>query len=408
MNILIIGGSGDSHLPNSVCIKNMTSEFVSKGNKVWILAGGNDYVNSPGILEGAELWQVPVDYYSKLTMSLSRNPTFLKRLWYSVFSVLRHVVLLFCFPTTNPIRSRKLLKKARMIVKDNNINLVIATFLYFENIYAGLQIKKQYQDKIKVVSYHLDLRTASASPNVYLRKYIRMRALHSMIKESRIVDKILVPYSGKNDVEDIKGIDLKKIKFIGFPVFIKGDYSNNCSLPFVDDAINISYMGSLSFDNRNPLPFLPLLEETSARIGKKIMIYFWGNCDGMESQINASPIASYQGIIDNKYASYIMENSDFLLNVGNKISFDMIPSKIFSMFATGKPIINLVLHPKDATVPYFKRYRHCINLDMYEMKGSEVSSLVKGVSKFYNTPIIDCEEEFNDFKPAYICDEILK
>ena len=407
MNILIIGGNGDSPLPNSVCIKNLVKVFISKGYNVWVLAGGDKYIKSAGNLEGAELWQIPADLYSRLTDYSIKHPSFIIRLVYQLVSVIRHLILLVFFPTTNPLRSRKLIKKAKKLVKQNNINLVLTTFVYYENIKAGLVIKKEYKDDIKVISYHLDLRTASANSNRIIRNFIRKRALHSIIKESRIVDRILVPYSGKSDIESINGIKQDQIEFVGFPVFVKPETCDICSLPFKGDEISISYVGSLSYENRNPLQFLSLLEKASEVLGQKIKVYFWGNLGGMESSVDKSPVASYQGIIENRFSHYIIHESDFLLNVGNRITYDMMPSKIFGMFATGKPIINLIFNPYDATIPYFEKYGHSINLSMFDETQDKVKILKEGLSSLFQSPLTDCSNSFNDYKPSVIGDIIL-
>ena len=100
------------------------------------------------------------------------------------------------------------------MVEENEIGLVVAIHNSYPNIHAGIVIKKRFKEKIRVVSYHLDLRTASVNSSALVRKYIYIHALKSMVKESREVDKILVPYSGKAETERVEGMSLDKIEYV--------------------------------------------------------------------------------------------------------------------------------------------------------------------------------------------------
>lgn len=408
MNILIIGGSGNAPSANSVCVRNMAQEFIRRGHKVWNLAAGDDYVTKPGNIGGAELWQIPDDYYMRLTKSMARPHSCIKKLWYIMVSLFRHIVLLLLYPMTEPIRANKVLNKAEQLVQKEGINLIIAIHNNYTNINAGIKLKKRYGSKLMVVDYHLDLRTASLNTSKLIQSYVRKHSFNSIANECQIVDKILIPYSGQAEIEELKGIDLRKFRFVGLPVFIKEPQIETCDLPFKKDAINISYIGSLSLENRNPSYVIGLLEKASEMIGKKIIAHFWGDADGMENMINRTSIALYHGMVESRYVSYIMAKSDFLLNIGNAIAYNMLPSKVFGMFATGKPVINVITHPKDATIPYFKRYNHSVDLKEYSPLQEDIVMLADGIKKMSKEPLRDADNLFDDFKPETICDIVLK
>lgn len=408
MNILIIGGSGNAPSANSVCVRNMAQEFIRQGHKVWNLAAGDDCVNKPGDIGGAELWQIPEGWYGRYAKRILLHPSPLKRLFFKVVSAIRHLLLLFSFPITEPLRSRRLLNKARALVKEHNITLVVAIYNCYENIYSGMMLKKQYKDRIKVVSYHLDLRTANTNTSAAVRNYVHRHALRSMVEESRVVDNILIPYSGQSDAEKVEGILMDKLLFVGFPVFINEGPVEKCELPFEKGVINISYIGTLSKDNRNPRYVLKLLEQVVVQTGQKVMVHFWGNVGDAKITLEDSSIATYHGTIENRYVRFIMDNSDFLLNIGNTIAYDMLPSKVFGIFATGKPIINVITHPLDATLTYFERYNHSINLKEYSPSSEDVKILADGMKRMMDKPLRETTGLFEDFKPKTICDVILK
>ena len=103
-----------------------------------------------------------------------------------------------------------------------------------------------------------------------------------------------------------------------------------------------------------------------------------------------------------------MNESDFLLNIGNKIAYQMLPSKIFGMFATGKPIINVIGHPDDATMPYFSCYNNSIDIKEYEPSVNDEELLLKKIKEKYKTPLVDRSDLFSDFKPEVICNLLLQ
>lgn len=407
MRILIIGGSGNAPSANSVCVRNMAREFVSQGHKVWNLAAGDECVTKAGDIGGAELWQIPEGWYAKFTKRAVKRPTVLRIIYFKLVSLIRHLVLMVIFPMTDPLRSWEVLKKAKVLVKDNDINIVVAIYNGYENIYSGMKLKRMFKDKLKVVSYHLDLRTSNTNTSQAVRKYVYQHALASIVKENKVVDKILIPYSGQTDMEQIQGVKIKKIKYVGFPVFIEGD-RESCKLSFDKGAINISYIGTLSSENRNPCYVLTLLEKVSNKINKKIIVHFWGNVSGLENELKKSPVAIYHGTVDNKYARYILDSSDFLLNIGNTLTYNMLPSKVFGLFATGKPIINVINHPQDACLPFFERYNHSIDLKGYCPSHEDFTKLGEGIIKMLDQPLRVVNGMFDDFKPRTICEEILR
>ena len=409
MNILILGGTGKNPGANSVCVRNMGLEFISQGHKVWNLAEGDSYVNESTNWDGLTLWEVPSVYHIRLARKVERTSNALLKVWFKIESLFRHLAILAIYPNTSISRSQKVYKKAREIVEEKSISLVVAIFNCYENIYAGMRLKQLMGDGIKVVSYHLDLRTASLNSSSLIRFYVKRNAIKSIVKESRIVDKILIPYSGQEEMERMEGLVRNKVHYVGFPVFItsKG-LSNICPLPFKENCINISYIGTLSSDNRDPRPVLETIEQVSKRIRRQIMVHFWGNAGDLTMVLEASPIVSYHGKTENKYVRYIMDHSDFLLNIGNAIAYDMLPSKTFGMFATGKPIINVVNHPKDATLPFFARYGHSIDLFYYEKRIDKTEILFEGIMKLDGKINENVDGLFDDFKPETICNMIMR
>ena len=387
MNTLFIGGDGNRPNANSVCVNNMAREMMAHGHKVWILAMGDE----PG--------QIPDTLFWRLIGRTSPRHKLIK--------LIRHILIMPFYPNVAPLRARKVARRAEEIVRKNEIGLVVSIFNNYENIYAGVRLKKRFGQNISVVTYHLDLRTTSANSSAFVRKYVYNHTLASLKEENNVVDKMLIPYSGRTDIEKIDGLDKNKIHYVGFPVFIEEAKIEKCELPYEKDAINIAYIGSLSFDNRNPDYILLLLEQAAGILRCKLTVHFWGDVGGLEQMLEKSPIATYNGKIDNRFVRYIMDNSDFLLNIGNAISYSMLPSKVFGMFATGKPIINVITHPQDATMPYFERYNHSIDVMEYQKSVEDAKELADKIIAMRNTSLKNSNKLFDDFRPETICEIIL-
>ena len=69
--------------------------------------------------------------------------------------------------------------------------------------------------------------------------------------------------------------------------------------------------------------------------------------------------------VKNDIAVSTTYKADILLNIGNSIS-NMVPSKIFDYFATGKPIVNVQKIENSPDMEYFEKYPLQFTLKEYE------------------------------------------
>ena len=399
---LFIGGS-DNSSANTICISNMAKEMVSRGYRVFIVSAGKEYVRKPNDLNGIEVWQVPDSFYTSFARYSKTHPSLFNKTLCQIIQIFRHILLLPFYPITSLSRTRKVLNRSKELVEKNDIHLIIATFNSYENIYSGLMIKKMYGDRVRVVSYHLDLRTVTINNSSIIRRYVYTHSCSSIVKECHIVDKLLIPYSGRQDIENIRDIETDKIYYVGFPVCIVQTDGDKCELPFEKEAINISYIGTLSSNNRDPRKILFLLEQISKLISRRILVHIWGNIGDIKDVLDSSPVVRYHGIINNNYVRYVQDHSDFLLNIGNSLAYSMLPSKIFGMFATGKPIINIITNPQDTTIPYFNIYSNSINIKEYDESSIDVHQIAEEINAALGKPLRSIDGLFEDFKPDTIC-----
>lgn len=102
---------------------------------------------------------------------------------------------------------------------------------------------------------------------------------------------------------------------------------------------------------------------------KTVKLHVWGKLSGVDfSGLNN---VEHHGMANVNEVPSILRNADFLLNVGNGITYKMIPSKIFQMFAAKKNILFCVRSDKDTSLPYFEKYGHVVIIKEYENKIEE-------------------------------------
>lgn len=412
MKILLLEGRRDIPSAITICMDNLANEFKSRGDEVWTISYSKSRQKYLGNKNGIQFYNVRHNMYESMLEFRSSHTGIFADILFKIVSLIRHFILLPVFPNVAPFCSRRVYRLAKRIIVQNEIDVVVCPYHPFENIYTALKLKKDFGGKLRVVTYHLDIRTVTGNKNEVVRSFVKRRTYASLIEENKIVDKILVPYTGKGEMESILGLSQNKIKYLGFPVFVPlMDKDEKCPTPFENDKINIAYIGTLATENRPPQYILKLLEKVKEKSGLNIVAHFWGVFEGtgLAEVLNNSPVAKYQGLLDKKYVSYMMSQSDFVLNIGNKTTPNMLPSKVFSVFALGKPIINVINNPEDASIPYLEMYGNIVDIRAYENNFDRdidilINKLVNPQSVGYNT----VKEKFRGFAPSFVCDEIIK
>lgn len=158
-----------------------------------------------------------------------------------------------------------------------------------------------------------------------------------------------------------------KMRVLDFPTFAKKAVANCApAFEFKKEHINVLYCGTIDDDFRNPTYFLEACIPLFAQL-PQLRLYFLGN---MLSETLTRYAAQYpehiivHPVVESDVAAKTIAESDILLNLGNAIT-NMMPSKIFDYFATGKPIINLQKIEHCPAHPYFAQYPLQLTLDEF-------------------------------------------
>ena len=101
--------------------------------------------------------------------------------------------------------------------------------------------------------------------------------------------------------------------------------------------------------------------------------------------------------------------ADVLLNLGNSVA-NQLPSKIFELFGSGKPVLNLARIPDDPALPYFARYPLACTVQEAEGCGPEICARVKRFladTAGQRLPFAQAAERFASNTPGAVAQALL-
>lgn len=356
-NFLLIGGRFNlDDGAGSICIRNIALELKKDGHKIYAITNSwdkDDFQEKWGI----EIYGIKDDLYTRLIDNF-KNKKGLKCILFKIISFIRHLLLLPFYPVVSRLRYYRVKKIAIKLIKEKKIDAIISFCGYAESIYCGVEIKQIFKDRVKVISYHLDL-LSQRSKIVIHSKILQRKLKNFLSNEFKIVDAVFLPESFENKW-NLKGM----LKLVGFPVCLESDENvTSYEASFSKDAINVVYIGSIDAVNRNPNYVLKMISFYNSRNKKKILLHVWGMIDNQIREcFKQNDNVSYRGVVESMYSMNILKQADFVLNIGNAVTFQMLPSKIFKSFLSGKPILNFVKKENDASLEYFDQYGHSLSI----------------------------------------------
>lgn len=402
--ILLIGGRYASPVSaNSICCQNIAEFFAKQGNHVYMLARGYEYNGQVEKIHGVTVYKEYGDHYGAIINKYLNKRGFISRLEFLIIRILYYLKSFIYYPLSSLNDRNHLYRRAIEIIEKNSIDTVVSMYRPFESILVALMLKKKYGSELKVVTYHLDLLFSHKNTSSLIVKYKNFRMKKFADDEQKTVDKILLPSSARH-------IDSKKVEYVDFPLYIAGetdiDLINDIQC-FSNDIINITIVGSLDSINRNIDYICQVIDSLPLCCGKEVALHIWGSITGLSIENYKHTI--YHGMANIKDVPQILKSSDFLLNIGNKITFNMIPSKIFQIFAAKRPVIFNVPTKEDITIPYFKKFGHtCFVNEFNHAFDDDINKVAMFICEFYRKEIFVDDDLFIRSTPEYICNKILE
>lgn len=384
---------------NSICVQNMAECFHRKNHEVYVLSESYDYDGREDVVNGVKVKRIYGGAYERI-INYFIGKNLICNFIFSIIQILRYMIVFWIFPRTSLIDSKKIFEEAKRIIEDNSIDLVVATTNPYDVIYSALMLKKQFGSKLKVITYHLDLLSNPNNNSRIVTRIKKKKAISAFAEELSIVDKMLLPQTAAK-------ISSNKIVYVDFPLYVTDFKDSNIHIPdFLDDVINLTIAGSLDSKNRDPNYICEIIDKLPPINNRPVILNIWGKLSDID--VNCYKNVIYHGLAKVDEVPLILGKSDFLLNVGNALTYNMIPSKIFQMFAAKKPIIFGVSSERDKSVPYFKKYGYTCFVKCYEKDTKrDLFEVTNFIRNFYKKEVLVDDCLFEKSTPEYICNEIL-
>lgn len=254
-------------------------------------------------------------------------------------------------------------------------NNKILKMIIFSAPFELNEVLLKNQIDIDVYSYMLDPNFSNYQ-NSDKRQELEEKEYQIMSKVNKIFTTNLI----YKDYENSKLLKkyTNKIKIVEFPNVDNIEY---LLAPNKNDII-ISYIGNLYYDIRNPDSIIKLFNNLDIN---NLQLNFYGELYNFpkkykEKTMIKYPFVKFYSSISKLEVKNVLNNSNFLLNIGNTVPNQM-PSKIIEYINTGKSIINYYVIEKCPTLLYTLKYENALNIFKDEINQREIETFINTHSR---------------------------
>lgn len=367
MNCLFLAGyESDILNANYKIIMSIAKELIKRGHSVKVLSVGTDY--NVYLTNGVEM--VSIGNHRSKKMARSRQNVLLKGIQALDYQLQGMKQSLY-YPDRDRVSSCKVLHAIKNHIGD--FDMIIAFSKPYFNISALSRMTKLAVPRF---AYILDLYDDLESTDINERKKSVKKYYQKDYKYVKRIDAIMVPPAGIEVYQKMFSDKLFPIvSCVDFPTFISIENSYRFVRRFQDKKKHFLIYGSLDEVFRNPVRLLELIKIVSKPLNIEFD-FFCRGCDDIISQfiedeacdMRLFPIVEYSELRE-----YIW-SADVLINISNESNV-MIPSKLFEMFAFGKPILDFSVDGNNSSKEYLDLYPNVKKLYSKD-------SIVKTVSEF--------------------------
>lgn len=235
----------------------------------------------------------------------------------------------------------------------------------------------------------------------YKRDYLYLKKL----------DAVLVPPKGIIEYKKLFSEQRKPIvSCVDFPTLVSVGCTNIFEKRFQDDKKHFVIYGSLDYNYRNPTRLLDIIK----RVSKPYNIEFDFFCRGCEKLVaqyseyadcnmRIFPVVEYSELKE-----YIC-SADVLVNISNESNV-MVPSKLFEMFAYGKPILDFSVDGNNSSKEYIDLYPSKKRIFSRTPFEESVLEFVQWFKSLDYAPISfeEIKKIYYKNTPEYVADKIIK
>lgn len=260
-------------------------------------------------------------------------------------------------------------KKAMHLLKTNSYDAVISVSLPFSSHLVGLSIKRRFPN----IKWIVDIGDPFSTLEEFPKNNLSLYKNRNRKQERKVLEKAdaisLTMQRALVDFHSIFPGQASKLHIIPPLHALAKKQKVQAPILFAKGLINVGYFGSFYSGIRQPEPLLDLfgqLFEYKPEFKSLLRIHIFGYLEPEFYQIfhkndflNGSLLL--HGQIDKKLVNQIMNECDFLVNVGNTTT-SQLPSKSVDYMMAGKPIINICQIHEDTFSCFLKDYPIILNL----------------------------------------------
>lgn len=374
---------------NALCLENVFKELASSGYECHIL--GTGHIQKEYEQNGI--------YYHVIKMPTQANSK-IKR----IYSAIHFTDL----PQTEPNVTKIKYRRIKELQEEFGFDYVIGICASYANIYAALQLKRDYPN-VKAIGYYLDSIESLSSLTGFARK---IRDYYSYRGEERVfaeLDGIILPVASSRIYKTSRYEKIRdKIVYAEFPTFIPKEYKKKTN----GDQLMIEgiIVGTLNEKYRNPRCLFEAFQYVCEKEKLKLNIDVYGsNDENLFSPIKDSNFITYKlhGRVPHQEIEKALAHADLLINISNS-GMLAVPSKIFEYFSSYKPILTQVTDENDSALCYYRKYPESYIYYTYKDNPEQLEG-IRNFMRSINGIMVDMEkvnEAFMKNTPTYVSSQI--
>lgn len=287
-------------------------------------------------------------------------------------------------------------KNIEILDKENNYDYVIA--ITFEEIMAlclsGIEYRKKY-------SFILEKFNINNAIFFNRKKLIKKFEIESYIFEN-LKGCFVLPIVYRLYYNSVYS---SKLKLLEHPMIV-----DQVTSKVEKSNIVLFYSGGLDKSSRNPVPIINFLKNLKKTVDFEIHIYSYGNLQNKLKLISSkNKFIKIFDSIPKDQINIAMKNADILISISNNEE-DLMPSKIFDYFSTGKPVIHFSQIENDPYDEYLNRYGNFLKINYNDLSKLSIIILVKNFILNNIDTVLNFElirTRFIECTPSFVKEEIL-
>ena len=410
--VFIVGEFYPNVSANGYCVKKIIEDLKRKF-KISVICYNTD--NSiPRIEEDGVDVYLLANLRNKLrnraTINMNRTKSKVikavsKSILYST-RIMRAFISSYSWPTSEKWFINKAYQQLTKINEVSKIDAIITVSLPYETHICGLKFKTNNKN-VKWITYTLDEFTENDALHRFEMNRSKKKEINLVSEREvyNLADFNFITEPAKEWFGSTLNVPKNKFQVISFPLMATLTPSNKEIIQKEKNKIHILYAGTFYRKIRNPEYLLKLFTETNNNNQFVLHLFTKGDCEHIISKyqkLSNGNIRSY-GVAPIEDVHRAMLQADILVNVGNTVP-TQLPSKIYELISSGKPVINLFYHNlsyKD----FFNHYPLVLHVNQSDTLFDENKTRFNDFCLENKDKLIaynEVEKLYNDSTPGYI------